>query len=104
MVTIANLCVSFFSLTFLNLSLLFITDPRGDFGNCPYQDEGNCRGLPWKEGYPRSRDGPGLYVRIRIWLESPFIHTATDFNARQPKTLELPYITRYRQSEGRSFK
>ena len=31
---------------------------------------------------------------VQIWVEGPFIHTATDFNAWQPKTLELSLVYR----------
>lgn len=39
-----------------------LPDARGNLRNGPYKDEGDRRGLPWKEGYARGRDGPRMCV------------------------------------------
>jgi endoplasmic reticulum chaperone BiP len=58
-------------------------DPRGNFCNDSCQDEGDSRGLPWKEGYTRGCDCPGLCVaRPNCW-GNPSTHSAADFNDAQ---------------------
>jgi len=58
-------------------------DARGNLRNDPWQDEGDCRGLPWTQGYARSRDGPRMCVYFQAWLENPSIYTILDFNDAQ---------------------
>ena len=41
---------------------IFLPVARGNLRNGPWQDEGDCRGLPWTQGYARSRDGPRMCV------------------------------------------